>query len=187
MRNQPIERIMTTPAWTIGPESTLEEAARLMARERLHHLPVVEADRLVGIISASDLIGRDAPDAGRKHIGDVMQREPVVLSRTSTLQDAATLLAGGDYHSLPVVDPAGKVVGDGDLDGPDHPCCSTSCRPGVAVGGTVPDMLMDLENVRAAAELYLRTGHGEHEHAVLVRALAKAREHLGPGLTTGRL
>ena len=53
MRNQPIERIMTTPAWTIGPESTLEEAARLMARERLHHLPVVEAGRLVGIISAA--------------------------------------------------------------------------------------------------------------------------------------
>jgi len=48
-------------------------------------------------------------------------------------------------------------------------------------------MLTDLENVRAAAELYLRTGHGEHEHAVLVRALARARENLGPGLTTGRL
>jgi hypothetical protein len=58
---------------------------------------------------------------------------------------------------------------------------------GGAAAGTATDMLIDLENVRAAAELYLRTGHGEHEHAALVRALAKAREHLGPGLTTGRL
>lgn len=177
---------MTTPAWVIGPESTLEEAARLMARERLHHLPVVDADRLVGILSASDLIGRDAPDAGGKRIGDVMQRKPVMISRTSTLQDAATLLAGGDYHSLPVVDPAGKVVGV--VTSTDLIVLLLHQLPaGGAVGGSAPDMLIDLENVRAAAELYLRTGHGEHEHAALVRALAKASENLGPGLTTGRL
>jgi hypothetical protein len=58
---------------------------------------------------------------------------------------------------------------------------------GGPVGGNTPETWMDLENVRAAAELYLRTGHGEHEHAALVRALAKARENLGPGLKTGRL
>lgn len=177
---------MTTPAWTIGPESTLEEAARLMARERLHHLPVVEGGRLTGIVSASDLIGRDAPDAGRKPVGDVMQREPVVLSRTSTLQDAAAILASGDYHSLPVVDPEGKVVGI--VTSTDLITVLLHQLPtGGAAGGAATDMLLDLENVRAAAELYLRTGHGEHEHTVLVRALAKAREHLGPGLTTGRL
>lgn len=186
MRNQPIERIMTTPAWTIGPDSTLEEAARLMARERLHHLPVVQDGRLAGIVSASDLIGRDAPDAGRKRAGDVMQREPVVLSRTSTLQDAAVLLANGDHHALPVVDPEGKVVGI--VTSTDLITVLLHQLPtGGAAAGTATDMLIDLENVRAAAELYLRTGHGEHEHAVLVRALAKAREHLGPGLTTGRL
>ena len=45
----------------------------------------------------------------------------------------------------------------------------------------------ELEGVRRAADVYLRSGQGEHEHAALVRALEKAREHLGPGLTTGRL
>jgi CBS domain-containing protein len=186
MRNQPIERIMTTPAWTIGPESTLEEAARLMARERLHHLPVVQGGRLAGILSASDLIGRDTPDAGRARVGDIMQREPVILSRTSTLQDAAALLASGDLHSLPVVDPEGAVVGivtSTDL----ITVLLRQLPSGGAAAGTATDMLIDLENVRAAAELYLRTGHGEHEHAALVRALEKARERLGPGLTTGRL
>ncbi len=186
MRNQPIERIMTTPAWTIGPESTLEEAARLMARERLHHLPVVEGGRLAGIVSASDLIGRDTPDAGQKPVGEVMQREPAVLSRTSTLQDAAAILANGDHHSLPVVDPEGKVVGI--VTSTDLITVLLHQLPtGGAVAENATDMLIDLENVRAAAELYLRTGHGEHEHAALVRALAKARERLGPGLTTGRL
>jgi hypothetical protein len=44
-----------------------------------------------------------------------------------------------------------------------------------------------LESVRRAADVYLRSGQGEHEHAALVRALEQAREQLGPGLTTGRL
>ncbi len=186
MRNQPIERVMTAPAWTIGPESTLEEAARLMARERLHHLPVVDGGRLAGIVSASDLIGRDAPEAGRKRVREVMQREPEVLSRTSTLQDAAAILANGDHHSLPVVDPEGKVVGivtSTDL----ITVLLRQLPTGGAAAEAATDALIDLENVRAAAELYLRTGHGEHEHAALVRALARARERLGPGLTTGRL
>jgi CBS domain-containing protein len=186
MRNQPIERIMTTPAWTIGPESTLQEAARLMARERLHHLPVIEGGRLAGIVSASDLIGRDAPDGARRCVGDVMQRDPVTLGRTSTLQDAAALLASGGHHSLPVVDPDGKVVGivtSTDL----ITVLLRQLPAGGSTSATATDALVELENVRAAAELDLRTGHGEHEHAALVRALAKAREHLGPGLTTGRL
>jgi len=45
----------------------------------------------------------------------------------------------------------------------------------------------ELESVRRAAEVYLRSGQGEHEHTVLVRALAKACEHLGPTVASGRL
>lgn len=45
----------------------------------------------------------------------------------------------------------------------------------------------DLENVRRAADIYLRSGQGEHEHTELVRALEKARERLGPGLSINRL
>ncbi len=58
MRNQPIERIMTSPAVVIGPDATLGKACDLMAREHLHHLPVVDAGRLVGIVSTTDLIAR---------------------------------------------------------------------------------------------------------------------------------
>jgi len=182
MRDQPIQRIMTTPAWVIGPRSTLEEAARLMARERLHHLPVVDGDRLVGLVSASDLIGRDAPNAGRRPVAEVMQGPPVTLGRDSTLRDAAERLAGGDYHSLPVTDVSGRVIG-------------------VVTSTDLIRLLLDqlgtaeprsigheaLEAVRQAAELYLRSGHGEHEHAQLKQALSRAREQGDARLPTGRL
>jgi CBS domain-containing protein len=114
MRNQPIDRIMTTPAKVIGPDATLAEACVLMVREHLHHLPVVERGRLVGIVSATDLITRSGgsePTAAHGRIGDVMHRDPISLSRNATLDDAAVLLAGGRFHSLPVTDPDGTVVG----------------------------------------------------------------------------
>jgi len=44
---------MTSPAVVIGPDATLGEACDLMAREHLHHLPVVDAGRLVGIVSTT--------------------------------------------------------------------------------------------------------------------------------------
>ena len=48
--------------------------------------------------------------------------------------------------------------------------------------------LADLELVRRTAELYLRSGHGEHEHAALTRALARARETAGEArIPPGRL
>jgi CBS domain-containing protein len=48
--------LMTAPAITIGPDATLAEAARRMEELRVKRLPVVEAGRLVGIVSRSDVL-----------------------------------------------------------------------------------------------------------------------------------
>ncbi len=220
---------MTTPAVVIAPESTLDEACELMAREHLHHLPVVDNGYLVGIVSATDLIARSAgnePDVGRVQIATIMHRDPIALSRRATLDDAAVLLAGGRYHSLPVTDADGTVVGvvtSTDLiavllhqlpasdnagvgehraavatldefatDPAALEACINEAERRLHSGGDADRLVhalvflaaksRDLENVRRAADVYLRSGHGEHEHSVLVRALEKAREHLSPGL-----
>lgn len=190
MHDEPIQRIMTTPAWVVGPDSTLEEAARLMARERLHHLPVVDGQRLAGMLSASDLIGRDGPGAGQVRVGAVMQAEPLAISRTSTLQEAASRLAAGGIHALPVTDADGRVLGivtSTDLIGLLLRQLAAP-EPAPDGAGVAPELLADLELVRRAAELYLRSGHGEHEHAALTRALARARETAGEArIPPGRL
>lgn len=49
--------LMTTPAITISPNATIEQAARQMYLHRVKRLPVVDADRrLVGIISRADVL-----------------------------------------------------------------------------------------------------------------------------------
>jgi CBS domain-containing protein len=50
------EEIMTEPAVTIAPEATIEELADLMVHRKMNPIPVVAGDRLVGIISRSDII-----------------------------------------------------------------------------------------------------------------------------------
>jgi CBS domain-containing protein len=55
MGNQ-VADIMTAPPVTIGPGVEVEEIASIMARKKVHTLPVLEGDKIVGIIGKIDII-----------------------------------------------------------------------------------------------------------------------------------
>jgi len=60
--------LMTTPAITISPTAPVTEAARLMRRHHISHLPVLDHGRLVGIVARRDLISiYDRPDTDIRH------------------------------------------------------------------------------------------------------------------------
>ena len=48
--------VASSPLTTIGPEATLDEAARIMKRSKIKHLPVVDEGKLVGILSDTDIL-----------------------------------------------------------------------------------------------------------------------------------
>ncbi len=48
--------LMTAPALSVGPDTPVGEAARLMEGARINRLPVVENDRLVGIVTRDDMV-----------------------------------------------------------------------------------------------------------------------------------
>lgn len=52
----PVKEIMTENVVTVSPQTTVEEAMALMTDKRIRHLPVVEEDILVGVISIGDLV-----------------------------------------------------------------------------------------------------------------------------------
>ena len=56
MLDWPVERIMTAPAITVEPGSDVMTALSLMTRRRIRHLPVVEAGKIVGLVSIGDLV-----------------------------------------------------------------------------------------------------------------------------------
>lgn len=51
-----VEEVMTANVTTLGPSDSVKEAARLMKRERIGAIPIVEKDRLVGIVTRSDIL-----------------------------------------------------------------------------------------------------------------------------------
>jgi CBS domain-containing protein len=55
-KDTPVWEIMTDGVLTASPNDTVEEAMRLMTERRIRHLPVVDGQRVVGIVSIGDLV-----------------------------------------------------------------------------------------------------------------------------------
>lgn len=79
--------LMTSPAATVSPDDTVEQAARLMYQRRIKRLPVVDAgSHLVGIVSRADVLAvYDRPDA---EIGDEIRNDIAV---SESLADASRI------------------------------------------------------------------------------------------------
>ena len=137
IRDLRVGDVMETDWPTLGPESTVEEAIKLFAEDRVSGAPVVDDGRLVGIITEGDLIFQDADvrapgfldilggivplgdtDEYRKEalksagvtVGEVMTDDPVTVAPEATLAETATTMAERRKKILPVVD-GGRLVG----------------------------------------------------------------------------
>ncbi|RMG19883.1 MAG: CBS domain-containing protein, partial [Deltaproteobacteria bacterium] len=114
----PVRTIMSRPVQFIHPTDTVTEAAGRMAHDKIGCLPVVEKGRLVGILSATDLlmwqfqqgIGRAEGPAGPK-IRAIMTRDPETVQAGDSLTNAILRMQTLGVRHLPVVDEEDRLVG----------------------------------------------------------------------------
>jgi len=54
--NTHVGEVVSTPVRTVTPDDTIEDCMKVMTEHRIRHLPVVNADKVVGVISIGDLV-----------------------------------------------------------------------------------------------------------------------------------
>jgi CBS domain-containing protein len=110
---QSIKEVMTSDVRACEPSASVSDAAKLMAREDVGPIPVVEEGRLVGIVTDRDLVVRvlaEGRDPQSTTVGEIASRDVVTISPDEDLDRALELLAQHQVRRLPVVE-GDRLVG----------------------------------------------------------------------------
>jgi CBS domain-containing protein len=105
---------MTSSPRTIEASTSVAEAARIMKSEDVGSIPIVEGDRLVGMVTDRDIVVRavaESRDSQSTTAGDIASRELVTVDADQSLDDAARLMARHQVRRVPVVEEDGRLVG----------------------------------------------------------------------------
>lgn len=120
----PVEEIMTKELITLTLSDSLYDAERLFKKYKIRHIPIVKGDKLIGVLSYSDLIkisyvdvvedeSEDMPSVvyDMYSIEQLMAKVVVSALPTATVKEVTEILSKQSYHSIPIVDPLGHLKG----------------------------------------------------------------------------
>lgn len=118
-----VANCMTKNPITIAPDVGIDEAAKIMDKGHFRRLPVVEHGKLAGFFTNRDLL-RASPSAAttldrfemrtllsKIKVADVMQKNVITVTDTTTIEEAALVMAREKIGGMPVLSEVGKVVG----------------------------------------------------------------------------
>ncbi len=124
-KREPISSIMSKNVHTVDINDKLDHVLEVIRKHGIRHVPVVEHQQLVGIISKTDInrltfsslfTGQEGSDEAvfeMLTISQVMSHKPRVVRADESIREIAEILAVEEFHALPVVDSddATKLVG----------------------------------------------------------------------------
>lgn len=112
-----VSDIMTREVVTVSKKTRLKEAEKLMKNKGVRHIPVVDGDKLVGILSLNDLLrlsfvdsyGYEEDEAidtaiyQMLRVGQVMVEKPKTVLEDEPIEKVARIFVEEDFHALPVI------------------------------------------------------------------------------------
>ena len=111
-----VKDFMTRKVVYISPDTTIAHAADLMREQDLHRLPVIENDKLVGLVTEGTIAEASPSKAtslsiyemnyllNKTKVKDVMIKDVITISAYASLEDATYLMYKNKVGILPVVD-----------------------------------------------------------------------------------
>ena len=114
---------MTREVVTISPATSLAEAHKLMQEKRIRRLPVVDNERVVGMVTLGDVRGAEPSRASslsiwevnhllaKLKIFEIMTQRPMTILESASIGEAAQIMLEHKFSGLPVVDESDRLVG----------------------------------------------------------------------------
>ena len=109
-----VHEVMTDSPRCVTPETPVSEAARLMKSEDVGSLPILEGQKLAGVVTDRDIVIRavaEEKDPRGMPVRQVASRELVTIRPDEDLSEALKLMASYQVRRLPVVDEDNRLVG----------------------------------------------------------------------------
>lgn len=118
-----VGEIMTRELTTLAHDATLLDAVLLMRSSGFRHVPVVNGDKLVGLLSDRDvqraspsIFGKMTPEEYNRifettPVAKVMAKEPVTVSVSTPVTEVVKMMHEQKFGSVPVVEGENKLVG----------------------------------------------------------------------------
>jgi CBS domain-containing protein len=108
-----VKDVMSSNPTTCEPRASVVDAAKVMAKEDVGPIPIVEGDRLVGLVTDRDLVVRvlaEGRDPQSTTVGEIASRDLVTVSPDEDFDRALQKLAENQVRRLPVVE-GDRLVG----------------------------------------------------------------------------
>ncbi|HQR22384.1 MAG TPA: CBS domain-containing protein [Burkholderiaceae bacterium] len=107
-----VSQYMSRSVVTVTSQTEFHLAFDLMRSRKIHHLPVVDGGRVVGIVAERDLLLAAANfGSSQLPVGEIMRQPAVCVAESALLKEAARLLVVRHIGSLPVLDSKKALVG----------------------------------------------------------------------------
>jgi CBS domain-containing protein len=109
-----VREVMTDRPRCVTPETPISEAARLMKSDDVGSLPILEGERLTGIVTDRDIVLQavaEEKDPRGMPVREVASRELVTIGPEEDLSEALRLMASHQVRRIPVVDEDSRLVG----------------------------------------------------------------------------
>lgn len=101
------------PIVSIALDAPISQAIKLMQQHGIRHLPVLDGDQLVGILSERDLTAIEALESTELtslSVAEAMTPEPYTVPTSALLAEVAREMADQKYGCAVIVDAAGAVL-----------------------------------------------------------------------------
>jgi CBS domain-containing protein len=109
-----VAEIMSSKLETISPNHTLTQAAQKMRDDNIGSLPVVESERLIGIVTDRDIVVRcvaDGADTRAVTVRQAMSADAAHCLADQSVEEASKVMAAAKVRRLPVIDRDRRLVG----------------------------------------------------------------------------